>query len=257
MLLPCNSLIISAVFRTFEKNLDDMTEIDKLRRIKLRDLKKLFDALAGVRDKLLPLWDSPDRWERAHSKVEAALQMEASFQSDYNPLTFKIQAKVNERAEIYCLFFRWKFEGKQREQRVWVRSRRSNLIEGAFCYYFVCPYTNRLCRKLYTDGEVLVSRYGFPHTYSERNYSHRWREEKRLLDLMEFIDDDGNFKGRRERYRGKLTPFGRKLRKMVGGDTLEEVSSQITAQIAALLATPSRRGRPRGGKSSSPPLFMK
>lgn len=236
-----------------------MTEIDKLRRIKLRDLKNLFDALAGVREKLLSLWDSPERWEEAHSKVEAALQMEASFQSSHNPLTFEIQAKVDERAEIFCLLFRWEFEGEQREQRVWVKSRPSNLIEGASCYYFVCPYTDRLCRKLYTDGRVLVSRYGFTHTYSERNYSHRWRQDKKLLDLMEFIDDERNFKGRRERYRGKLTPFGRKVRKMVGGETFEAVRSSITAQIEALLVTPSRRGRPRGsrGRLYSPPLFVK
>jgi len=244
-----------------------MTEIDRLRRIKLRDLKQLFDALAGVREKLLSLWQDADRWEKAHAKVEAALQMEAGFNSEYDPLTFKIQAKVDGRAEIYCLLFRWEYEGKQREQRVWVKSKPSNLIEGASCYYFVCPYTNRLCRKLYTDGRVLVSRYGFPHTYSERNYSHRWRQDKKLLKIIEFMDSESSFTGKRERYGGKLTRFGRKLAKMAGGETYEEMSQNYTARLEALMI-PSRRGRPpkpvserkpRGGRRQlpSPPLFMK
>lgn len=244
-----------------------MTEIDRLRRINLRDLKRLFDALAGVRKKLLSLWDKPDLWEAALTKVEAALQMEASFNSEYNPLTFKIQAKVDGRAEIYCLEFRWEFEGVKREQRVWVKSRPSNLIEGASCYYFVCPYTSRLCRKLYTDGRVLLSRYGFPHTYSARNYSHRWRNAKKVLDFMLFMETESNFTGRRDYYNGKLTRFGRKLRKIAGGEDYEEILARQRGTVEALYFAP-RRGRPpkpenerkpRGGREQppTPTLFTK
>lgn len=230
-----------------------MTEIDYLRRIQIRDLKPYFAGLAKARAQLLELFErKPEKIRKTLEEVNKSLQGTLTFSDS---TTYSVQARVNEYVEIESFLFKWEDDGEQREQRISVTSRPSNLVEGASCYYFLCPYTSRICRKLYTDGRVLVSRYGFPHTYSQRNYSHRWRADKKVLDFMLFVDEEENFKRKRERYNGKLTRFGRKLVKIMGGETYEEIRKKQRGGILNLLQ-PYRKGRPPK-PSSPPPLFMK
>lgn len=86
----------------------------------------------------------------------------------------------------YELLFKWTDEdGCERKQKVYLYGSESNLLKETYVWYFVCPATGRHCRKLYTDGRRLVSRYAFPHTYSDRNLSHKTRRLRRLLETME------------------------------------------------------------------------
>jgi hypothetical protein len=51
--------------------------------------------------------------------------------------------------------------GSERTSRIRLESRRSNLGRGT-TWYFVCPVTSRLCRKLYGIGGYFYSRHAFP-----------------------------------------------------------------------------------------------
>ena len=263
------SLIISAVFLHLWEKFKTMTEIDRLGRISLRDLKPLFTNLANVREQLLDaIAKNPENTADALATVEKYIRADITYSNNFSRITYKIEGRANEFGEMESLLFKWESDGEQREQRVNLSFTRSNLKGvNAPCYYFVCPYTSRLCRKLYTDGRVLLSRYGFPHTYSARNYSHRWRNAKKVLDFMLFMETESNFTGRRDYYNGKLTRFGRKLRKIAGGEDYEEILARQRGTVEALYFAP-RRGRPpkpenerkpRGGREQppTPTLFTK
>lgn len=240
-----------------------MTEIDRLRRITLRDVKPLLNLCERLRGQFLAITDeSPERTGEAIEALNNRLRARITFTDNYESTSYTIQGEANEDGEIESLLFLWECDGAQRSQRVWLTSRPSNLKEGASCLYFLCPSTNRICRKLYTDGRVLVSRYGFDHTYSERNYSRRRRANKKALALTLFVEDEAN-RGKREIYKGKLTRYGRKIRKLAGGETYADIMANQAAILETLFAVPPRRGRPpkpKGAKepeTSTPPLFMK
>ena len=214
-----------------------MTEIDHIRRITLRDLKPFFSNFSKVRGQLLDLLEQkPELISEAVEAVKSRLQGSITFSGS---TAYNIQGRVNGLGELDGFDFRWADDGEERKQRVRLATRPSNLGLGT-CYYFVCPYTGRICRKLYTDGKVLISRYGFRHTYSSRNYSHRWRSDKRALDFILLMGQEHNQAGKRERYRGKPTRFGRKLAKMAG-----EVWKRLPFLAESLI---SRRGRPRASR---------
>lgn len=157
-----------------------MTEIDRLPRIELRHLAPLFSRMKAMKGTLLDALDRhPGRCAEVIAIAEEGLRAEVRIPGE--DLRFIIQAKVNGLAEIKSFIFSWEYDGEEKKAEVCLSSRPSNLVEGAACCYFICPETYRICRKLYTDGERLVSRYGFPHTYSDRNLSHSLRELKRLL----------------------------------------------------------------------------
>ncbi|MBQ3961714.1 MAG: hypothetical protein II683_07975 [Muribaculaceae bacterium] len=131
-----------------------------------------------------------------------------------NMTVFSVEGKINDALEIERLIFRWQSRDGEREQQIRITAKQSNLVPESRCLYFVCPHSGRICRKLFTDGVVLTSRYSFKHTYSQRNHSHKFREYMKRYGFYLFVNDTSNVKGRRVRYRGKLTPFGRKLAKM-------------------------------------------
>lgn len=209
-----------------------MTEIDSLRRITLKDLSFLFERLKQVKGRVEELIaHEPERKEKLLEMVEEHLQGEIIFSNFNSRDTYTIQARVNGLLEIESFLFGWEADGEKREQRVCLVSRPSNLVSGASCIYFLCPHSHRICRKLYTDGYVLTSRHSFQHTYSERNQSHKWREFNKSMKSLLFLDNEDNFKGKRERYRGKLTRFGRKVAKLAGGETFEDIALKQRTQL--------------------------
>ena len=175
-----------------------MTEIDQLQRITLRDLKPFYSHLAKM---------GADHPRRGRGLLEGTMTLN----SEWNHPTITILASVNEENDIESFLFKWVYDGRKREQRVYITSLPSNLIEGVNCPYFICPHTHKYCRKLYTDGSVLTSRYSFPHTYSKRNQSHSTRKLFSALDAMEDVDKPHRY--RKEIYRGKITPYGYRMRK--------------------------------------------
>ena len=232
-----------------------MTEIDNLSRITLADLKWLFTNAKKIRANVRQLLDErkPSKWWDVVDLKEGYLsQMEQYLRGRLylgKWITFEVEASIElDTMEIGSFLFKWSYRGTEYSKRVSVEARPSNLGLPDPVYYFVCPYCGRICRKLYTDGQVLASRWSFPHTYSQRNYSHQWREYKRVLDLL--FEAEKGYPNRKEIYRGELTPFGKRLEKKLGR------MRSLADNPYNILTMPSRdRGRPR--KPKEPPLFLK
>ena len=105
-------------------------------------------------------------------------------------------------------------DGRQHDDFLLLRWKRSNLDKGGF-YYFVCPVTGRSCRKLYLIGGRFVSRYAFNAPYRSQTVGPAGRRSLfYLLAKYSKFEDLAAQPHRKETYRGKLTPYGRKLEKM-------------------------------------------
>lgn len=194
-----------------------MTEIDQLNRISLADLRGFFENSKKLRTYVSQAMEeqpfvTAEEW--ADRKETYLLQNREAFRGGItfaDGLAFSVEALIDTWSlEIYGFIFKWKtYEGEERSVKVEVSSRPSNLGLPEPVYYLVCPHTRRICRKLYTDGDELASRYAFPHTYSSRNESHDKRLLSRLCNLMR--EDEESHRYRKPYYRGKLTPFGERM----------------------------------------------
>lgn len=250
---PLKSRIFSKVFGYFPY-LCGMVEIDNLNRIKLSDLKSFFTNSKRLREAVAQAFERKpnltgeqmaEEKERYITGTREYFHRRLSFEDG---LSFEVETLLDSYSlEIYGFLFKWQgYDGEDYSKRVYLEARPSNLGLPEPVYYFVCPNSGKLCRKLYTDGRVLTSRWSFSHTYSKRNESHQWREFRQYLNLT--IEVEEGFRYRKETYRGKLTPHGkrmeRKLRKAL----------QCGAQLSDILSSRDR-GRPR--KTKEPPLFLK
>lgn len=115
--------------------------------------------------------------------------------------------------QIPVVRFVYDHGGKVSDYYTPLRFQPSNLNNGGY-YYFCCPVTGRSCRKLYLVGGRFVSRWAFRALYEKQTWSKRER-----ADLMAVIRDWAEYerlanqRHRKRYYRGKLTPYGRKLAK--------------------------------------------
>ena len=113
--------------------------------------------------------------------------------------------------------FSYEADGVQMQYGVALRWKRSNLspdTEHGY-YYFVCPETGALCRKLYLVGGRFVSRRAFRALYPAQAESKAARRDFRAWRSLLAADDLLFQPYRRETYRGRLTPYGRKVEKTV------------------------------------------
>lgn len=112
--------------------------------------------------------------------------------------------------------FSYEADGVPLSYDVALRWKRSNLRPdgGDGYYYFVCPSTGVLCRKLYLVGGRFVSRRAFRAPYEAQTLSRKDREQRRAVRDLFDVDDLVFQPYRKEYYRGKLTPYGRKVDKL-------------------------------------------
>lgn len=94
-------------------------------------------------------------------------------------------------------------EGKEIKQMVEIIEEDSNLRNGSKVYYFKCRRYK--CRTLYSDGTGFYPRQTFRHTYQRQRLSHR---DRVISPTKEPYKAYG-----KETYRGKLTPYGKRLRR--------------------------------------------
>jgi len=91
---------------------------------------------------------------------------------------------------------------RSHKQTIYFQPKASNLGNGT-TYYFVCPTTGILCRRLYFTDRSITSRKGFRNPlYLSQAKSHKQR------DL--FPKDPYRENGKMY-YRGKLTPYGKRV----------------------------------------------
>jgi len=113
--------------------------------------------------------------------------------------------------------FSYEYNGKTYTYDVALRWKRSNLspdTEHGY-YYFVCPVTGELCRKLYLVDGQFVGRKAFAPLYPAQVESKAARRDLRAWRDVMAADDLVFQKYRREYYRGRITPYGRKVERIV------------------------------------------
>lgn len=105
-----------------------------------------------------------------------------------------------ERMELVALITKG---GKEIKQKIEVIEEDSNLRNGSKVYYFSCR--GRKCRTLYSDGTGFYPRASFRHIYEKQKRSRKDRE-------IAYMDDPCRAYGK-ETYRGRLTPYGKRLQR--------------------------------------------
>jgi hypothetical protein len=91
----------------------------------------------------------------------------------------------------------------------------SNLNRGGY-YYFICPITEKACRKLYLVNGGFISREAFKPLYEKQTQSHNRRNDVLLkaAELILQLERLEELKYRRYLYRGKPTPYGEKIKRL-------------------------------------------
>ena len=112
--------------------------------------------------------------------------------------------------------FSYEYNGQTVTYDVALRWKRSNLNPDSSdgYYYFVCPVTGALCRNLYLVDGRFVGRRAFKPLYEVQTYSRKTRRETQPWRDFMAVDTLAFAKYRREYYRGRITPYGRKVEKL-------------------------------------------
>lgn len=125
--------------------------------------------------------------------------------------TINYQTDTDTETIRFCYTYR----GQRYDYDVNLYWRASNLKPTTGYYLFVCPATGVLCRKLYFHGGYFVSRKATNAYYRKQRESQPTRETYKAIDVLSMCDELTGQRYRRETYRGRLTPYGRKLKKYV------------------------------------------
>ena len=112
-------------------------------------------------------------------------------------------------------YLAYSYNGETREYKIGLRWHTSNLNDKHGYFYFVCPKTGKSCRKLYLVEGEFVSRSETKTIYHQQGLSHNQRRGFiAYLDVLNKIETAEGQKYRRTTYRGKPTPYGRRLQRL-------------------------------------------
>lgn len=92
-----------------------------------------------------------------------------------NP-TGSISIQVNTHSEQPYIVLDYKYRNEPRNSKVYLTSTPSNLNRGKI-WYFICPQTNKRCRKLYSIGGYFLHREAFKGCmYETQTQSKKYRQ---------------------------------------------------------------------------------
>ena|SRR5437773_2146211 len=122
-------------------------------------------------------------------------------------ITARIKITVSMEAEPY-IHLNYTVSENLISYQIRLVSIPSNLQKGQI-WFFVCPVTGRLCRKLYCIGERFLHREAYNGCmYTKQTYSRRLRREMKIFDRLIIsaeIVDELNKSYFKETYNGKTT----------------------------------------------------
>lgn len=139
---------------------------------------------------------------------------------------FSIDAKqMDGETGIFYIIPSWTDSetGKDLTQRIEVEQQESHLIAGAHVYYFLCPVLHRRCKKLYLIGDGFRCSRAFKHHYPQQNKSHVDRLYYEYHSPEPYRDNGKMY------YRGKLTPYGKRVQKYE--EKIRETEQEIFLRI--------------------------
>lgn len=123
--------------------------------------------------------------------------------------------RVHISTDVAYMALAYDYKGATVNTEITLRFKPSNLNNGAGYYYFVCPVTGLSCRNLYLYNGRFVSRAAFRPLYRKQTETHSRRVGYiALIDTFAKYDELQAQKYRRLTYRGKPTPWGRKVAKL-------------------------------------------
>lgn len=124
-----------------------------------------------------------------------------------------ISITVNTKAQRPFIELDYKFRDEPRKYHVYLTTKPSNLGNGNI-WYFICPATGKLCRKLYCLGGYFLHREAFKgYMYESQIFSKKWREMDKLYSAFfnERIYEQIYKKHLKKTYAGKPTKKYAKL----------------------------------------------
>lgn len=103
--------------------------------------------------------------------------------------TGSISIKVNTHSEQPYIELDYKYRDEPRNYKVSLVSKPSNLGKGLI-WYFLCPQTNKRCRKLYSIGGYFLHREAFNGCmYETQTQSKKYRQLDKTLGAYFKIDN--------------------------------------------------------------------
>src|SRR5690606_33541222 len=100
-----------------------------------------------------------------------------------NP-TGSISISVNTYSQQPYIELDYKYKDEPRNYKIYLTSTVSNLKKGKI-WYFLCPHTNKRCRKLYSIGGYFLHREAFNGCmYESQTQSKKWREWDKLFGVL-------------------------------------------------------------------------
>ena len=94
--------------------------------------------------------------------------------------TGSISISVNTHAVAPYIELDYKYRDEPRNYKIYFITKPSNLGKGKV-WFFVCPHTGKLCRKLYSIGGYFLHRNAFNGCmYESQTYSKKWRDMDKL-----------------------------------------------------------------------------
>jgi hypothetical protein len=174
------------------------TEIDKIPRFKVSDFKEIFNAAKLIQRSAAMI---------SQSDVDVLMLNYCTQSITLCGVRYNVAAQADANAHVYALTFTWYGNSARYSQSIQLAYANSNLNLDDVPQ-FVCPATNRVCRKLYIIDNALLSRYAFKHRYSYQSNS---RSHRRMRTLLHKLTCSPYRKNGKPMYNGKITPYGRKI----------------------------------------------
>lgn len=104
---------------------------------------------------------------------------------------------------LITLSLRWEDEGESYTQHIPIIQEESNLVSGAYVYYFLCPFGYKSKKLFYIANKFRSSR-AFRHRYYTQKKSRHQRETGYLSQ------DEPYRRYGKMYYRDKVTPYGKR-----------------------------------------------
>lgn len=133
--------------------------------------------------------------------------------------------------------FSYSYYGAIKKYTVEVVSRPSNLGKGVV-WFFICPVTKKVCRKLYFHKGLFLHRTAFPEIlYEQQKLSKRYRKLDKTMKMAldESIYQEFYQKHLKTHYKGKLTRrFERITKKLAEKDSFsyDDILMNINSFLA-------------------------